>query len=127
MKVEKVIEKGVGQMNEDLLMAKNNLFGVFDGMSSLVKYQSSKGETGGFLAAKTAKEIFSKNQNKTLLAEAYDVNKKLREEMGKGKINFNDPAESWSTTAAIVRIKKDFLEYFQIGDSPIIIVYKDKI
>lgn len=126
MKIDSVIEKGSSPINEDFLLIKNNLFGVFDGMSSLVKYQGHKGETGGFLAAKIAKSIFSKNQNKPIADIARDINKKLREEMKKEEINFNNPVESWSTTAAVVRMSKDFLEYFQIGDSPLIVIYKDK-
>jgi len=126
MKIDSVIEKGSSPINEDFLLIKNNLYGVFDGMSSLVKYEGPKGETGGFLAGKIAKDIFSKNQNKPLANIARDINKKLREEMKKEKINFNNPVESWSTTVAVIRIVKNFLEYLQIGDSPIIIIYKNK-
>lgn len=50
--IEKIYNKGSGKINEDEILIKNNLLGVFDGMSSLVDFTSKNGKTGGKTSAK---------------------------------------------------------------------------
>lgn len=57
---EETTQKGVGLLNEDAVIShpKANLYGVLDGVSSLVPYLNSKKETGGFIAANLIRDYF---------------------------------------------------------------------
>jgi serine/threonine protein phosphatase PrpC len=122
--IERVYSKGVSKINEDGILIKNNLFGVFDGAGSLVKFLNKDGKTGGKIASEIARNTFSKN-NDSLKNLAIKANNIIREEMEKNKINFLKKENLWGTTAAVVRVKKDFAEFFQIGDSLILVVLKN--
>ncbi len=52
MLIQKIYNKGSVKLNEDELLIKEDLFVVFDGATSLVKFINKKGETGGKLASK---------------------------------------------------------------------------
>ncbi len=43
MKIETILEKGSARLNEDTLVVQGNLFGVFDGATSLNKTVFEKG------------------------------------------------------------------------------------
>ena len=58
--VSQIQEKGSGIINEDSILVKDDIFGVFDGASSLNKYIDENGKTGGYLASSIVKEIFEK-------------------------------------------------------------------
>jgi serine/threonine protein phosphatase PrpC len=125
MKVKSLTEKGSGQINEDSYFVKPNYFGVFDGATGLTKYMDSDGNTGALLASKTAKEVFEKNQNKPLLSSFKEANVKIRELEKNAGVDLSNKACLWSTSASVVRINDNSVEYLAIGDSPIIIVNKD--
>ncbi len=124
MKIAYISEKGSGDINEDNLIIRDNLFGVFDGAGSVDKYRDEKGYTGGFLAAGIAKETFEKN-NKSLVDLACEANSRIREEMIKRGIDTTKKMHLWSTTAAVVRITKNSFDWVQISDSLILIIYND--
>ena len=46
MKIETILEKGSARLNEDTLVAQGNMFGVFDGATSLNKTVFENGKTG---------------------------------------------------------------------------------
>jgi len=121
--VEKVYSKGIRQINEDEILIKDNIFAVFDGASSLIKFLNKEGKTGGKIAAEISKNVFSENEGslKNLAIKANDI---IREKMKSNKININRKEALWSTSAAVIRIKKDSAEFFQIGDSLILLVLK---
>ncbi len=123
--VESIYSKGISKVNEDEILTKNNSFGVFDGASSLVKFLSKNGKTGGKIAAEIAKKTFSKDDN-SLKNLAIKANNIIREKMKSNKININKKEALWSTSAAVIRIKKDYAEFFQIGDSLILVVKNGK-
>jgi serine/threonine protein phosphatase PrpC len=123
--VEKVYSKGIKQINEDEILIKDNIFAVFDGASSLVKFLSKEGKTGGKIAAEISKNVFSEN-NDSLKNLAIKANDLIREKMKSNKVNINKKEALWSTSAAVIRIKKDCAEFFQIGDSLILVIKNDK-
>lgn len=122
--IEKIYDKGTRKINEDEILIKNNLFAVFDGAGSLVKFSSKDGKTGGKIASEIAKKTFSKN-NDSLKNLAIRANNLIRKTMKSNKINSFKKENLWCTTAAVIRIRKDFVEYFQIGDSLILAILKN--
>lgn len=125
MKVESVYDTGSGILNEDALLIKRPVFGVFDGASSLVPYKSADGKTGAYLAANIAREIFASN-NKPLEELAKEANQRIKEAMDEANIDTTMKENLWGTTAAVVKIGKDTFDYLQITDSLILVIYEDK-
>lgn len=123
---EQLTQKGVGVLNEDALITnvEANLFGVVDGVSSLVPYQNANQDTGGYIAANLIKNHFeSLTVAGNLFDELSKVNDQLREQMKLAKIDGNKKEELWGAAAAIVRIHDDGVEYIQTGDCMILAVY----
>lgn len=125
MTVDYFTDQGSGVMNEDDFLIKDNLFCVFDGVTSLVKYIDPGGKTGGKLGSYFAKEIFMENSDKPLLEIARLANEKLAEEMRKRNIDVRNKLNLWGTTVAAVKIKDNYAEYIQVGDSPIVFINRD--
>lgn len=124
MKVNYVCEKGSGKLNEDNYIIRNNLFGVFDGMTSLEKYIDQEGKTGGYLASSIANEVFEKD-DKRLKELALEANKSIREEMRQRDIDQQKKVNLWSTEAAVIRIQDNYMHWAQVGDCLISLIYKD--
>ncbi len=122
--IQKIYNKGFGNLNEDELLIKDKIFAVFDGASNLVKFINKKGETGGKLAAKIAKEIFLKN-DKSLKQLAIEANNQILEAMKKEGINTNQKEALWATSFASVRLKNNGAEFFSIGDCLIFVLFKN--
>jgi len=72
MEVHTLLERGGAKQNEDQLLITDNLYGAFDGATSLDKYVDTSGNTGGFLASLTAKEVFAEGEG-DLLHRAKDA------------------------------------------------------
>lgn len=125
MDVSYLTYKGSGLINEDILLLSPPLFGVFDGATGLIKYRDSFGKTGGFLAAQIAKEVFQMNGDKPLLHAIQKISQRLTEEMIAAGINLRDKGATWTTSASVVHMYENYIEYVQIGDSPIIFIKKD--
>lgn len=124
MQIQNISDKGDGSVNEDSFLITSNLFGVFDGATGLVKYTDSEGKTGGFLAAQIAKNTFEKNRNKPLITSIIEISEQLNIKMRGANIDPFDTNAAWTTSASIVHISDEYIEYIQLGDSPIIIIYK---
>lgn len=58
--VNQLTQKGTGDMNEDALIINEicGIYGVLDGVSSLVPFYNEKNETGGYIASHLVKEYF---------------------------------------------------------------------
>lgn len=125
MDVKFLTDKGSGILNEDSYVISNHLFGVFDGASSLIKYVDEQGNTGGKLASQLAKETFENNKNLSLIDSAKLLIDTINKEMTNRHIDISDKPNRWQTSAALMKIKKESIEYLQVGDSPIIILYND--
>jgi serine/threonine protein phosphatase PrpC len=124
MQVDTLFEKGTGHLNEDFCLIGNNLFGVFDGATSLTEQVYENGHTGGFLAARIASETFRKN-NDSLVNLTQKANTAIAAAMTAREIDLDDKVQLWSTSAAVVRLHHDFFEWVQIGDCLIMIIYQD--
>jgi len=109
---------------EDLYLIKDNLFVVFDGFNSLDKFVDRDGRTGGLIAATIAKNEFSKN-DKSLKELTARANKKIKERMLALNIDINKKNSLWGVVLTAVRIKDNSFEWAQIGDSLILVIYKD--
>jgi len=119
---EKIYDKGISEINEDELLAEKNIFAVFDGAFSTFK--DEMGKTGGKIAAEILKNTFSKNIG-SLRELAIEANKKIFNYMESKQIDISKKKNLWTSAAAVVRIKENYLEYFQIGDSLIFIIFKN--
>ncbi|MEK7079653.1 MAG: protein phosphatase 2C domain-containing protein [Patescibacteria group bacterium] len=125
MRVEYVLDKGSGEMNEDSLLISKSIFGVFDGLTSLTKYKDNRGVSGGLVASRLVKEEFEKHPSLPLENIVKISLQKLEKIMVDRNIDLTKKEERLSTTLAVVRTSNDLLEYIQVGDSPIIIINKD--
>jgi serine/threonine protein phosphatase PrpC len=124
MKVNTVFEKGTGSLNEDFHFIDGNLFGVFDGATSLSPRVYENGYTGGYLASNIAGDTFIKN-NHTLHHLAINANMAIGDAMEKRGENLTDKRYLWSTSAAVIRLNKDDFEWIQIGDCLVLVIYED--
>lgn len=122
MKVDFIFDEGSSK--EDLYFIKDGTFGVFDGFNGLKKFTDRDGRTGGLIAAAIAKNEFSKN-GKDLRSLAIKANQKIKEKMFALKVNTNDKSCLWGTILVVVKIKDDSFEWVQMGDSLILVIYKD--
>lgn len=124
--VDCLTDKGSSLVNEDEFLLGTNIFGVFDGATSLKKYFDEDGNTGGNLAARIVKGEFQKN-NTSLVEMAKRANLGIREKMEKNRIDTTDKLNLFSTTAAVVRInfREGTFDWLQLGDSVIVIIYED--
>ncbi len=122
--VNYIFEKGSSSLNEDNLLIKKSIFGVFDGASSLTPWRDKKGRSGAFLASFIAKNAFEK-VDKPLLALAREANLRIRSEMEKAGIGISRKVNLWSTTCAAVKIGNNFFDWVQTGDSLILLIDED--
>ena len=124
IKIQSIVEKGTARINEDCLVIQDNIFGVFDGATSLEKRTFGQGETGGRIASTTARSVFRKNHF-PLSRLARQANREIMDQMVKNGVDVTRKENLWSTSAAVVRIKTDGLEWVQTGDAMIILVYEN--
>lgn len=122
--IQKIYSKGSGELNEDEWLIKNNIFAVFDGLTGLTEFIDRGGKTGGKLAAEIAKEAFSEN-GRPLKELAILANNRILDKMEKAGVDTEQKEALWSTTAAVVRLLLEEVEFFQIGDSLILAIYQD--
>lgn len=121
IRVESLFEQGSSVINEDFLVIEGNLFGVFDGATSLDGATYEHGYTGGFLAANLAGEVFKKGSG-SLEELSEQANQALRRAMVERNVNLADKGGLWSTSAAVARIRDNELEWAQIGDCQIVCI-----
>ncbi len=124
LKTEHILEKGSGDLNEDSLIIVDNLFGVFDGATSLNTNLFDNGQTGGMIAAQTASHEFSKNYF-PLYQLGIRANQAIRTKMINQNLDMAQRHNLWSTSAAVIRIDDAGLEWFQTGDAQILVFYDD--
>lgn len=119
-----ILEIGSGDINEDALLEQGNVFGVFDGATSLDGRRFQDGLTGGMLAATTAARSFQENDCALdLLAEK--ANQRIRELQLDGGACLPERHKLWSTSCAVVRLAGNRLEYCQTGDALILLILQD--
>jgi serine/threonine protein phosphatase PrpC len=122
--VMSILEKGSGEINEDVLLEDGNLFGVFDGATSLDGSRFQEGLTGGLLAARTASQSFQEN-GYALDILAQEANHRIRKMQVNGSGAQLERQKLWSTSFAVIRLIGKRLEYCQSGDAQILIIGKN--
>jgi len=122
--VRTILEKGTAPVNEDCLVARDNIFGVFDGATSLDKRTFGQGRTGGRLAAEAAMSVFRCNHF-PLYELAGQANDEIMDQMKRHGVDISRKENLWSTSAAVVRINGNSLEWVQAGDAMILVIYHD--
>ena len=122
--VETISEKGSAYLNEDVVLQDDNVFGVFDGSTSLHYDDLPAGMTGGLMAAQIAAESFRLEAG-DLISRAEEANTKIGAAAGSERFTEKEKHRLWSTSAAVVRIEENSFEFCQIGDSLIMVVRND--
>ena len=123
-KTEYIHEQGTGRINEDALFLNGNMFGVFDGATSLNGVTYDDGKTGGFYASRIARQVF-KHNNDALHNLSEKANSAILHKMMEKGVNVFDKTALWSTSSAVVRIKDNTVEWNQTGDSLFMLIYDD--
>lgn len=124
MKISYIQEKGTGNVNEDYLFVNGNIFGVFDGSTSLDGKKFEEGKTGGLLASNIAGEVFKRNGD-SLFNLAEKANSAINKAMVDNGVDTSKKSNLWSTGVAVVRIEDDEFEWIQTGDCLILAIYAD--
>jgi len=124
MKINQIQEKGTGLINEDFLLVNGNIFGVFDGSTSLDGLKFEDGKTGGLLASNIAGEVFKRNGD-SLINLAGEANFAINQAMVENGVDTSKKSNLWSTSAAVVRVEEDEFEWIQTGDCLILAIYED--
>lgn len=123
-KVCSILEKGSGDINEDVLLQEDKIFGVFDGATSLDASRFNDGQTGGLLAARTAAQSFMADD-----CALNELAQRANHRIAQMQLSYNDGLQDrhrlWSTSCAVVRLTGDRLEYCQTGDALIVVIYKN--
>jgi serine/threonine protein phosphatase PrpC len=119
-KIECAFQAGGENPSEDRLVCRGDLFGVFDGSSSLVP-DLYEGRTGAWWASNLACSEFAKN-NAPLSRLGERANERLRTAMMAKGVACEDQLACWSTSAAVLKIDGEMLEWLQIGDCQILAI-----
>jgi hypothetical protein len=124
MRIDTLHEQGTGALNEDCYIADGDLFGVFDGATSLTPQVYEDGVTGGYLAATIAGNTFLKNNN-SLYNLSVHANRAIGEAMADRGVRLQIRHHRWNTSAAVVRVNEACFEWIQIGDCLVLVIYQD--
>lgn len=119
-KIERAFQAGGYRPSEDQLICSGDLFGVFDGASSLVP-KLYDGQTGAWWASYLVASEFAKN-DASLVRLSQRANDKLRSAMLNERVEPENKLSCWSTSAAVLRVEEHFLDWVQIGDSQILAI-----
>ena len=113
--VEQFTHRGIHFLNEDALVINEraSLYGVLDGVSSIVPYLSDKKETGGYIA-QTVKNYFeSLDQVVQLTDHVAATNQKLRELMLEANINMKKKMASGALPLLLFEFKRTVWNLFR--------------
>ena len=130
VKIESYTRQGVGRLNEDAVVINERLgiYGVLDGSTSLVPFETNDGKTGGFLASRFVKNnIESLEESSSLLSVLDRANHYLGEEMKNHGIAIDEKEQLWCTAASLMQVTDHHLYFAQTGDTMILVVYEDGI
>ncbi|HET7579669.1 MAG TPA: PP2C family serine/threonine-protein phosphatase, partial [Bacillales bacterium] len=101
-------------------------FGVLDGCSSIEKFRSAEGETGGYLASNIlARELEHATQSDDLIDSVKGANQKIEQRMTAENIDITKKDKRWGTVFVIMKVHEQAVEFMQIGDCMAFAVYQD--
>ena len=121
---EYILERGSSSLNEDSLVMDQNIFGVFDGATSLDHRTFENGKTGGLIASDTARSVFAGNHY-PLKSLAKTANTEILNQMVRHGVDVSKKQNRWSTSAAVIRVLNGKIEWVQTGDAVIILIYNN--
>ncbi len=124
-RVETLEDAGSRAGTEDALLVRAASFGVFDGATSLTAGSDGAGPRGGAMAARIALDVFAAGAQRSLVELAHDSNRAIAVAMDRARVDRARPENRWGTTAAVVRLGGDALEWVSVGDSVIVAVFED--
>ena len=124
IEIQTILEKGTAIQNEDFLVIQDNILGVFDGATSLNRQKFGRDRTGGTIASRTAGAVFKMNHF-PLNQLACQANDAIMAQMVSNGVDTSKKENLWCTSAAVVRLKDQSLEWVQTGDAVIIFIYED--
>lgn len=126
IKIDYINEKGSGSINEDDFLIGDNIFGVFDGATGLVKYFDENENSGGAIAAQTSKRVFLEG-GANLIELTKKANEVVKAKMEELNIDMSDKLNVFCTTAAVIRLNltENNFDWIQVDDSVILVIYED--
>jgi hypothetical protein len=124
LNIEHILEQGSGQRNEDYLVLDRDTFGVFDGATSLDGGCFEGGASGGAMASSIAGQVFARS-DRPLVRLAAEANDAIRDSMTRCRVDVSRRCGLWSTSAAVVRLTDDGIEWFRTGDAQIAFIDGD--
>ncbi|CAG34861.1 protein phosphatase 2C domain-containing protein [Desulfotalea psychrophila] len=121
--VESLLEQGSSAVNEDSLSITADVFGVYDGSTSLVSCKYS-GSTGGRIAADLAAETFARGKG-TLAMRATVANRAIWQKMEQEGVDRSLGENLWATSLAVIKIHRNSIEWCALGDCRLLFIYGD--
>ncbi|MCR2822113.1 protein phosphatase 2C domain-containing protein [Lederbergia panacisoli] len=128
MNVDQITLKGVGELNEDSIIINNDIsvYGVADGVSSLIPFKNKEGHTGGYIASNEARRYFeSLEASNGLMDDLLKINEGIRNKMKAYNIDFLKKEQFWGTALAVIKVSDTGVDFVQTGDCMILAVYQD--
>lgn len=125
--IDAITDKGSGLVNEDSYFVTHGDVlrgGVFDGVTGYVGYVNNHGETAGKIASRITAECF-KHSSGSLIEAAMRANYAILQAMLAEGIDTKSKIKCWATTCAAVETDGITLDWVQIADSLILIIYHD--
>lgn len=122
--VETILEQGSSPVNEDRLCVTTDVFGVFDGSTSLNEKYCIGRETGGQRAAQIASTIVTEKSG-SLARRIKLANQVLCQAMKKDGVDTSSKENLWATSASVVQLHENNLEWCQVGDCRLVLVYSN--
>ncbi|WP_077303158.1 protein phosphatase 2C domain-containing protein [Virgibacillus pantothenticus] len=128
MKIETVTCKGVGKLNEDSVIINDDIsiYGVADGVSSIVPFTNQENETGGYIASNLVKNYYQTlHRSSSFLDDFAKINTQLQNKMNEYNVDTLKKEQLWGTALALVKISPYGIDFIQTGDCMIFAVYED--
>lgn len=128
LKVDYRTVKGVSELNEDSLIINEDilLYGVADGVSSIVPFKNEENLTGGYIASNEVSSYFEElSIHNDLRDDLVAINNRLQAKMNEYYIDISMKETLWGTALALVKITETGVDFIQTGDCMILAVYQD--
>ncbi|WP_314585559.1 protein phosphatase 2C domain-containing protein [Paenibacillus terrigena] len=126
MHIEQIHRKGQGTYNEDAIIINGDqhIYGVVDGVSSLVPTHHTSTSSGQIAAQLVAEHFISPIHSTPLVERTMTANDQLRATMLEAQADIHDTSARWSAVHAVVHVKPHHIDWVQSGDCMIYAVYE---
>lgn len=127
LKVDYRTVKGVSELNDSLIINEDILlYGVADGVSSIVPFKNEENLTGGYIASNEVSSYFEElSIHNDLRDDLVAINNRLQAKMNEYYIDISMKETLWGTALALVKITETGVDFIQTGDCMILAVYQD--